>query len=343
MPSQAQKHVTHNEALQRLDALTQLVVEAIDASAPPTLPEAGAIYALGASPSGDWAGKGNTLAYWSGEAWTFFTPVEGWQAWDKSNAVLRVYRDGAWQPSVEGLQNLAGVGIGAAYDATNKLSVASAATLLNHDGSDHRLKLNKASGGDTASLLYQSNWTGHAEMGLARDTDFHVKVSGDGTNWAEAMVARAADGRVSFPSGAVPAPARAYVSTTAAQVVPDGVDYHAQFETMVYDTDGFYAAAAPDRLTIPEAGGYQLNTYAQVSSGFSIGDGWIVLQRYDSSDTLIGSYPASWITGFTAMSSPMVDCAAGDYFRLLLRQNSGADKNLFVSDDRNYLSITRVF
>lgn len=31
----AQKHVTHNEALQRLDLLAQLVVEAFDENAPP--------------------------------------------------------------------------------------------------------------------------------------------------------------------------------------------------------------------------------------------------------------------------------------------------------------------
>ncbi len=36
-PSQAQKHVTHNEALQVLDVVTQLVVEAFDADTPPTV------------------------------------------------------------------------------------------------------------------------------------------------------------------------------------------------------------------------------------------------------------------------------------------------------------------
>ena len=35
MPSQAQKHVTHNEALQLLDAVVQLTVEAFGATTPP--------------------------------------------------------------------------------------------------------------------------------------------------------------------------------------------------------------------------------------------------------------------------------------------------------------------
>jgi hypothetical protein len=43
LPSQAQKHVTHNEALQRLDAVTQLTVTASLAT-PPSDPEEGTCY-----------------------------------------------------------------------------------------------------------------------------------------------------------------------------------------------------------------------------------------------------------------------------------------------------------
>lgn len=39
MPSQAQKHVTHNEALARLDLLVQLRVEALEAETPPRRPK----------------------------------------------------------------------------------------------------------------------------------------------------------------------------------------------------------------------------------------------------------------------------------------------------------------
>ena len=43
MPSQAQKHVTHNEALQLLDAVVQLTVEAFGATTPPASPAAGQV------------------------------------------------------------------------------------------------------------------------------------------------------------------------------------------------------------------------------------------------------------------------------------------------------------
>lgn len=41
MPSQAQKHVTHNEAIRALDALVQIAVMARDLTTPPAEPSDG--------------------------------------------------------------------------------------------------------------------------------------------------------------------------------------------------------------------------------------------------------------------------------------------------------------
>jgi hypothetical protein len=92
-------------------------------------------------------------------------------------------------------ENLAGVGVNATADATNKLSVASEAVLFNHAGASHQLKLNKASSTDTASLLFQSNWSGRAEMGLAGNDDFALKVS-DGTTWVTGLTILGTTGAV---------------------------------------------------------------------------------------------------------------------------------------------------
>ena len=62
LPSQAQKHVTHNEALRLLDILVQLSVEALDADTPPPVPAEGAVYALGPAPVGAWAGQPGQIA-----------------------------------------------------------------------------------------------------------------------------------------------------------------------------------------------------------------------------------------------------------------------------------------
>jgi len=49
--SQAQKHVTHNEAIDLLDLLVQLVVEAVEANDPPVTPTEGEVWVLGAAPT----------------------------------------------------------------------------------------------------------------------------------------------------------------------------------------------------------------------------------------------------------------------------------------------------
>ena len=196
-PSQAQKHVTHNEALQLLDRLTQLVLAGLESETPPAVPEAGECHALGLAPTGAWAGQAGQLAQWVDPAWQFTTPQEGWCAWDAGTARLVVWQAGAWAPVLPDLDNLERVGIGTAADGTNRLAVSADAVLLSHDGAGHQLKINKASAGETGSLLYQSGWSGHAEMGLTGDNDFHLKVSPDGSTWTEALVVDATSGHVS--------------------------------------------------------------------------------------------------------------------------------------------------
>ncbi|WP_170588763.1 DUF2793 domain-containing protein [Ruegeria arenilitoris] len=196
-PSQAQKHVTHNEALRQLDLIVQLSVVALDETIPPAAPDQGAIYGLGASPTGAWTGKPGQLAAWLDNAWVFVTPANGWRVWDQASAALKVWDNGGWIDPPINTANLAGVGVATGYDPTNRLSVRGPATLLSHDGSGHQLKINKASATDTASLLFQSNWTGHAEMGLAGNTDFSIKVSPDGGSWTEAVRVDATSGTIS--------------------------------------------------------------------------------------------------------------------------------------------------
>lgn len=200
LPAQAQKHVTHNEALQRLDAVTQLVVEAFGATTPPGSPGVGLVWAVGSGATGDWAGKAGKLALRVAGGWTFLDPLEGWRAWGRAEAQLRIWRGTSWQ--VLPLENLPGLGISTTSDATNRLSVVSPASLFSHDGAGHQMKLNKADAAQTASLLYQSNWSGRAEMGLAGTDDFSIKVSADGSAWTTALSIAQATGAVSLPAGA---------------------------------------------------------------------------------------------------------------------------------------------
>lgn len=188
MPSQAQKHVTHNEALRRLDQLVQLVLQDSAAEVPPGTPGEGMVYGLGAAPQGAWAGQGGQLAAFDDGAWHFFTPRPGWLAWDLSTGPqgqLRAWDGSAWQDAAP--EQLAQLGIGTAADAQNPLAAAGAATLLTHAGAGHQLKINKAGPAETASLLFQSGWQGHAEIGLTGSNALAIKVSADGSSWSEAL------------------------------------------------------------------------------------------------------------------------------------------------------------
>ena len=199
-PAQAQKHVTHNEALERLDLLVQLSVEAFDASTPPGTAEDGQIWALGPAPSGAWDGQGGRLAAWVNGAWIFVTPHMGWRA--SLGTDLRVWSGSDWRaPDLPELQNIDGLGIQTSFDATNRLAVASEATLLTHDGAGHQLKINKNEITDTASLLFQTGWSGRAEMGTAGSDAWSIKVSDDGNTWHEALIADSATGHITIPVG----------------------------------------------------------------------------------------------------------------------------------------------
>jgi hypothetical protein len=209
LAAQAQKHVTHNEALRALDALVQLAVVDRDLAEPPSTPAEGARYIVAASPSGAWNGHANDIAAYQDGAWAFYTPQEGWIAWlgDENSAV--VFDGSAWTALTSGgggvsLNPATGglVGINATADSTNRLSLSSPASLFNHDGAGHQQKINKAAAGDTASQLYQTGFSGRAEIGLTGDDDFHFKVSPDGTTWHEALVLDRSTGAVTHKPGA---------------------------------------------------------------------------------------------------------------------------------------------
>jgi hypothetical protein len=202
MAAQSQKHVTHNEAIRALDAMVQLSVLDRDLSAPPVSPAEGARYIVGGSPTGAWSGHAGKVAAFQDGAWMLYAPVEGWIAWIGDEDVAVVWDGTAWSALTTGSGgggSFATLGINATADTTNRLTLAADATLLNHDGDGHQLKINKASASDTASLLYQDAFSGRAELGLAGDDDFHFKVSPDGTTWKEAIVIDRSTGVVTFP------------------------------------------------------------------------------------------------------------------------------------------------
>ncbi|MDZ4841772.1 MAG: DUF2793 domain-containing protein [Hyphomicrobium aestuarii] len=198
--AQSQKHVTHNEAIRMLDAIVQVGVASRTLTAPPAAPTDGDRYIVPTGAMGAWAGAPAKIAAWQDGAWAFYMPRTGWLAWVAAEARLYVFNGTAWAAYASGISSvnpIALVGVNATADATNRLAVTSPATLLNHDGAGHQLKINKAATAQTASLLFQNGFSGRAEYGLTGDDNFHVKVSPNGTSWQEAMVVDSASAMTS--------------------------------------------------------------------------------------------------------------------------------------------------
>ncbi len=184
-PSQAQKHVTHNEALQQLDAVVQLSVDELSVTTPPETPLVGDRYLVGQAATGVWANHDTEVAVYTESGWLFYPPAPGWVVYLRNTAGFAAYDGADWV--VLSAPDSAMLGINATADSQTRLAVAAAGSLFTHDGADHRLKINKDGAGDTASLLFQTSYGGRAEMGLAGEDAFSVKVSADGANWVTAL------------------------------------------------------------------------------------------------------------------------------------------------------------
>ena len=195
--AQAQKHVTHNEALMQIDAMTHLMVLSRSLTTPPASPTEGDRHIVAAGATGAWSGQDGAVAWRVDGVWSFLVPQEGWIAWVSGEDIQVVYKSGSWS-SLATVETLPKLGINASADATNKLTVAAMRTLLTHAGNGHQLVVNKNVPADTASLVFQTGYSGRAEIGLIGSDTLAFKVSDNGSTWKSAFTINAATGGAAF-------------------------------------------------------------------------------------------------------------------------------------------------
>lgn len=231
--NQSQKEITHNEALIIIDNILQNGVIDKDLTTPPSNPNSNDIYIVGASATGTWSGKDNQLAFYD-NGWRFIEAREGFTFWVNDENKLYSFDGSNWIETLSTLassqnlnsltdvaissasqydllqhngtnfvntkeiQNLSLVGVNTTADSTNKLSVKSDSVLFDNATDDSRVKVNKSSSSDTASHLFQSNYSGRAEFGLIGNDNFTLKVSSDGENWNNAFVVDKETGNIDF-------------------------------------------------------------------------------------------------------------------------------------------------
>ena len=99
-PSQAQKHVTVNEALTRLDALAKGVLVSRRVATPPEGAADGAVWAVPEAAQDDWTGREGQLAIAAGGGWSFVAPREGWRAYALDEGASLRHDGTRWRPDV---------------------------------------------------------------------------------------------------------------------------------------------------------------------------------------------------------------------------------------------------
>jgi Protein of unknown function (DUF2793) len=94
---QAQKELTHNDALTRLAMVVQPVVQTIAPAAVPASPQPGQCWIVGNAATGAWLGKDGCIACWTQGGWRFAAPFEGMQVWSLADNVPAVRTGGTWE------------------------------------------------------------------------------------------------------------------------------------------------------------------------------------------------------------------------------------------------------
>ncbi|KAA5804677.1 DUF2793 domain-containing protein [Alkalicaulis satelles] len=205
MPAQAQKHVTVNETLSRLDALVQARALSASVTAQPSGPQDGDCYILPDGAGGEaWdAFAPGALAWFQDGVWEAVAPRAGLVAFVEDDGALKVHDGTAWRDAgalIAILSNLQRLGVGTEPDDVNrfaaKLNTALWTALTEGEGGtgDLRYTLNKEGPEHVLSLLFQSGWSGRAELGLTGTDDVSLRVSPDGSEWFEALRVERATG-----------------------------------------------------------------------------------------------------------------------------------------------------
>lgn len=301
--SQAQKHLTLNEALGLLDGLIACAVQSRTLAVQPAAPADGALYILPAGPTGDdWsvAGAGALMRFEIG-AWTELARAPGQLVYVRDEAALLLFDGADWV--------FAGEALGA------------------------RAKLNKAATAGTASVLFQKGFSGRAEIGLVGDDALTVKVSADGASLVEALKVEPG-GQVRLPkkpmavafrtSGAVTVGAAVVGLACDNAVLDAGGDYDPTTGVFTCPAQGRYRVAANIMLAASNAAGVLMYVYLR-KNGAVLGGPIMLAQQ-----PVAGALP-------NVPVETAVACVAGETLQIGLLRAGATDVVVFGD---NYTRVT---
>lgn len=329
-PSQAQKHVTHNEALRILDVVTQLGVAADDLSSAPGTPAEGSRYIVDTGATGDWAGRDGEVALFETNAWRFFVPRAGWRAYVINRDAMVVFDGAEWvdleSPELEEIETF-GLGMTTLPSTpfSAKINAALWTALYAADGGtgDILKTLNKETTTDDAGFVFQQNFETRGLFGLFGTDDLRLATSADGSTFLDGLIVNSATAVVDQPR--LPR----FKGTTNFDNFSD-VDVWTRIaiNDLDYNDQGSFDASA-NEFTAPVAGTYlfgALLTFKQNSSTAArmgaqlVINGAVVVPGSQAENT------STHVTERTTLSlQTMVGLSAGDTVELqgIMRAHAG--------------------
>ncbi|WP_069437886.1 DUF2793 domain-containing protein [Methyloceanibacter methanicus] len=165
--AQAQKHVTHNEAMTLLDTLVQLSVIDKDLLGPPGGPSEGDCYIVaggGGTATGAWAGWEKRVARYIDGEWRSYLPGEGsgdgWLAWVQDEDAMYRFDGAAW--ALAGIEGPQGP-LGPAYQPNAVVDAIAGRAAYDDEAAAFSVVVVADSGNDDLPTLYFKLSAGSAD------------------------------------------------------------------------------------------------------------------------------------------------------------------------------------
>lgn len=321
--AQAQKHVTHNEAIAALDALVQLSVADRNRTFPPVDPAEGDRHIVDVGASAEWSGWDGSVALFSAGSWQRMMPRPGWGAWIASEGVMAIWDGAIWQ-SQAAADSVPLFGINTSADASNRLAVKADGVYFSHDDvtpgtGSIQISANKSAPGQTSSFVFKSGWSGRAEFGLAGSDSFSIKVSADGATWTEALLIDPSTGAVSLPAtpGAISVLTAEDTSGTS---MPD-VTYTDQVFVTTTRNDFGGGAWNGSLFTVPEDGTYDFGAALAVNGSPSATSVYF----FKNGVTQIGLSEIAGTTGQNTIAArAVINLVTGDTISVRMQHDGGS-------------------
>lgn len=177
--SQAQKEVTVNMALMRIDAVLNSAAISRAVSTPPLEPQEGDVYIVAAAATDSWAGKDGHVAYFE-QIWRFIAPNDGMMLWVQDESAHVVYTSGVWATTGGGGGGESNTGQNANGSAGGVFKQKTAASLIFNNivaGSNVTVSGGGESGGD---IVISATGGAGGSSALAGLTDVNAPSPADG-------------------------------------------------------------------------------------------------------------------------------------------------------------------